>query len=191
MKITIISSSIRVGRVSHRVALFLRGYLQQQYASYDVQIADLQELNITPMNQVYTEIVNPPASLKRLYELLNSSDAIIFLSPEYNGSYSSALKNAVDYFSKDVFRRKPIGVVSISTGGMAGMRGALQMQQLVLALFGLPIPSMLLVPFADQKFNVNGKLLDENFLKMIQSFLAEYTWFAELLLKSKVKTSLL
>jgi NAD(P)H-dependent FMN reductase len=66
-----------------------------------------------------------------IQEKLDQADASVFLSPEYHGSYSGALKNAVDYFSTE-FRRKPIGVVAVGAGRMGGINASTEMQQLVL-----------------------------------------------------------
>jgi hypothetical protein len=82
---------------------------------------------------IYLELIN----------LRSFSDGIIFLTPKYNGSFSSDLKNFIDVFAKEGFLGKPIGVATGSTGAMGGVRAANQLQQVILSLFAYPQP----VPF--------------------------------------------
>ena len=43
-----------------------------------------------------------------LAEIRRQADGLLFVSPEYNGSYTAALKNAVDYLKEGEFMRKVI-----------------------------------------------------------------------------------
>ncbi len=104
---------------------------------------------------------------------------MLFVTPEYNGSYSPALKNAVDSFNKTEFARKAIGIVTVTTGAMGGVRAGLALQHLILALFAYPVPQMLLVPAVQNKFDDEGNLLDAAFEKNIASFVKEFLWLAE------------
>lgn len=54
-----------------------------------------------------------------------SSDAFLFVTPEYNRGLPAALKNAIDVgsrpYGKNLFNAKPGAVASISIGGAGGM----------------------------------------------------------------------
>jgi NAD(P)H-dependent FMN reductase len=99
------------------------------------------------------------------------------VTPEYNGSYSAALQNLLDHFPKQ--SRKAFGLVTGSPGGLGGARASQQLLLLVPALFGIAAPNMLLVPFLDQKFSVEGELIDPNFQKSVDTFTTEFLWLAE------------
>jgi hypothetical protein len=60
------------------------------------------------------------------------------------------------------------------------------MQLLINALFGIASPFMLVVGFVDKKFDEEGNLLDENYLKNINQFVQEFLWLAENLHKEKL-----
>lgn len=184
MRIAIISSSTRTGRMSHRVSLALHALIAQRNAN-EVDMIDLISFDIPLFDEVLAKHPNPPADLIEISKRLQKADAILFVSPEYNGSYSPALKNLVDYLGKAEFSKKAIGIVSVSNGVLAGMRGALQMQQLVLAMFGFPLPQMLLVPQVHLKFEESGTVIDAEFAKKMDGFLNEYLWFAEAIVKAK------
>lgn len=184
-RIAVVSSSTRTQRHSHRVALYLRNYFEAKGSA--VSFIDLLQFPLPMFEETIDKQEQPDENLLRISEMLTGADAMIFVSPEYNGGYTSALKNMVDHFPKSVFYRKPVGVVSVSTGGLGGMRGALQMQALATALFALPVPQMLLVPQVLKKFNEEGFLTDESFAKNIEAFTQEFIWLTEAIIGAKYK----
>jgi len=113
-----------------------------------------------------------------------AADAFILVSPEYNGSYSPAMKNLVDHFPKQ--HHKPFGIVTASPGPLGGIRASQQMQLLINALFGIVSPYMLIVGGVDKKFDAEGNLADQSFQNIVHNFVAEYLWLAESLVKKKV-----
>jgi NAD(P)H-dependent FMN reductase len=112
-------------------------------------------------------------------ETLIGSDGIIFLTPEYNGSFSSGLKNFIDVFAKQGFRGKPIGVATGSTGSMGGIRAAYQLQQVILSLFAYPQPQMLTVGDMQHRFDKTGKIIDDEFKPHFESYVNKYVEFCE------------
>jgi len=183
MHITILSSSTRIDRLSHRVALALEKAILER--GHTARILDLATYKFPIMEEVLHRHPEPPAGLSDFSEAIRESDALIFLSPEYNGSYTSALKNAVDYLKENEFARKAIGVVSVTSGPMGGMRGAISMQQLVLGVSGFALPQMLLVPQVSQKFDEQGNLLDPAFQSKTDFFLNNFIWLAEAVSEKK------
>jgi azobenzene reductase len=177
MHISILSSSTRIDRLSHRVALALERSIAGR--GHSARILDLAMYKFPIMEEVLHRHPEPPAGLSDFSDAIRQSDAQIFLSPEYNGSYTAALKNAVDYLKENEFARKAIGVVSVTSGPMGGMRGAISMQQLVLGVSGFALPQMLLVPQVAQKFDEQGTLLDLAFQPKIDFFLNNFIWLAE------------
>ncbi|HEU0111369.1 MAG TPA: NADPH-dependent oxidoreductase, partial [Flavisolibacter sp.] len=62
----------------------------------------------------------------------------------------------------------------------------MQLQQFVLALFGLPSPYMLITPHIEKKFDAGGNLLDPAFQKTVDLFTKELLWLAEKLVDENV-----
>lgn len=184
MNIAIISSSVRIGRQSHRVAAELERRLSGM-ANVRPTLIDLANYDIPWLESVLAKHPDPPADVVKIGEQLGAADAMIFVSPEYNGGFSSALKNLLDYYPKSTYADKPIGVAAVSSGGMGGMRAALQMQQQVLALWGFPIPRMLLVSNVRERFNEAGELTDKDFGGKFDAFLKKLTWFSEAIMEKK------
>ncbi|HYM94786.1 MAG TPA: NAD(P)H-dependent oxidoreductase [Chitinophagaceae bacterium] len=183
MKIEIISGSPRINSVTKRVALNLTNWLQQN-TDHEIGLIDLHEWELPPVQSVFMSVDKTPQAFKLLAKRMFEADAFILVSPEYNGSYSPAMKNLLDHFPKQ--HHKPFGIVTASPGAMGGIRASQQMQLLVNALFGIASPYMLIVPQVDKKFNEEGELLDESFQNNIHNFATEFLWLSENLYKEKI-----
>lgn len=177
MNIEIIAGSPRKGSVTFRLAKHLQQYLQEK-TDHNIGLIDVREWNLLALQQeVYSSVGRTPEALQPLAKRMFGADAFIMLTPEYNGSYTPALKNLFDHFPKQP--HKAFGIVTASTGALGGIRASQQLQLLINALFGIASPYMLVTPFVDQKFDEDGNLLDELFKKNIDLFVNEFLWLAE------------
>src|SRR5687767_1307265 len=183
MKIEIIAGSARTNSLSKRVALHLSQWLST-HTEHELGIIDLQEWELPMLQTVFVSKDKTPEAFKVLAERVFTADAFILVSPEYNGSYSPALKNLLDHFPKQ--HHKPFGIATASPGAMGGMRAAQQLLLLVPALFGVASPYLLIVPFVEKKFDKNGDLVDQSFYHSIHNFTTEYLWLAEKVVKDRV-----
>lgn len=175
MKIEIISGSAREESVTNRVALHLKELFQQ--TDHEVNIIDVREYQLPELQKVFASTDAAPIEYRELAERMFNAEAYILVSPEYNGSFSAAMKNLLDHFPKQ--HHKTFGIVTASPGALGGIRAAIQLQQLVFALFGIGSPYMLIIPQVDKKFDTNGNLIDESFEKSVKNFINEFLWLAE------------
>ncbi|MGQ0740033.1 MAG: NADPH-dependent FMN reductase, partial [Bacteroidota bacterium] len=182
-KIEIISGSPRISSVTRRVALYLKNWFTQN-TSHDADIIDMKDWNVPPVQSVWIAPDKAPVELQPLAERIFNADAYILVTPEYNGGYSPALKNLLDYFPKR--HHKPFGIVTASPGGMGGMRASQQLLLLVPALFGITSPYLLVTTAVDKKFSPDGDLLDESFQNAVHNFITEFLWLAEKLVVEKI-----
>jgi chromate reductase, NAD(P)H dehydrogenase (quinone) len=105
-----------------------------------------------------------PESVRRLRGDWSAADAILFSTPEYNGSVPGGLKNAIDWASRPrlqaVLRNKPVAVVGASTGQF----GALWAQQDLKRILGVAgarvVGTEIPVSRAHERFDTEGSLLD-------------------------------
>jgi NAD(P)H-dependent FMN reductase len=186
MKIEIISGSPRVNSVTRRAALYLKNWLKQNTA-HEVDIIELKDWQLPAVQTVFVSVEKTPDQFKPLAERIFNTDAFILVTPEYNGSYSPALKNLLDHFPKQ--HHKPFGIVTASPGSLGGLRAAQQLLLLVPALFGIASPYLLIIPGIDKKFSADGDLLDESFSNNLRNFNTEFLWLSERLVKEKEKTT--
>lgn len=183
MRIEIISGSPRINSVTRRVALHLQNQLSQ-CTHHEIGLIEMKDWDLPMVQTVFTSVDNTPDQWKPLSERMFAADAFILVSPEYNGSYSPAMKNMLDHFPKQ--HHKPFGIVTASPGATGGMRAAQQMLLLSLALFGIPSPYMLIVPAIEKRFDKSGNLVEETFQHNVHNFISEFLWLAENLVKEKI-----
>ncbi|MCB9044606.1 MAG: NAD(P)H-dependent oxidoreductase [Chitinophagales bacterium] len=177
LNITILYGAIREGRLSIRAAKALLNALNNS-GKVNATLIDIKDHNLPVMESRLKDMDNPPPALVTISEKLSSADGIVFVTPEYNNSYSGALKNAVDYFTKE-WAKKPIGIVCGSNGRMGGVNASNLLQLLVLAIGAFPMPYKLLVPELHNSLNEEGEPLTDIMAKNLNRFVEEYIWFVE------------
>ena len=183
MKIEIVSGSPRQNSITHRVALHLKAVLEGR-SNHQVGIINLKE-NVFPiLDSVFPSADAAPEALRPVARRMFAADAFIIVTPEYNGSYSPAMQNLFDHFPKQ--QHKVFGLATASPGALGGIRAAMQLQQFVMALFGIPSPYMLVTPQVDKKFDLQGNLIDHSFEKSVDLFVKEFLWLAEKVVEEKV-----
>src|SRR6201996_4318056 len=82
----------------------------------------------------------PPADWVKFRETIQASDAVLFVTPEYNRAISGVLKNAIDVgsrpYGKSSFLGKPTGIVASSPGPQGGVSAALDLKRLLPGITG-------------------------------------------------------
>ncbi len=176
--ISIISSSIRPERNSHRVALYFKKYLEENSLA-EPTIIDLKELNFPVFENTLKVQKNPAANLVAFAEHIKSSDGIIMVTPEYNGSYPASLKNAIDVLYAE-WRHKPIAIVTVSAGPFGGSQALIALQFTLWKMMARTIPAMFSVPNVTQGYDENGNATDKVATdKLAAVFIKELMWCVE------------
>ncbi|ELR72494.1 Putative flavoprotein [Fulvivirga imtechensis AK7] len=181
MKIAIILGSVRKERQSHRLAFFLENQLANR--GMDINVIDMAN---TPL-PVFGQKGVDDSAVEEVGKILQESDALIIVTPEYHGSYSGALKNMLDYYWAE-FKKKPIGVAAASGGKMAGINASTQLQHVILSLGAYALPLKLLVPEIQKAFNDSFEPLNETIARSANKFLDEFLWFTEAIVAKKELT---
>lgn len=137
-----------------------------------VEIIDIGSLPF--FNQDLEE--SPPESVKTYRDKVKNADAILFAVNEHNFSVSAVLKNAIEWASRPytqaALSKKPVAMMGASNGMIGSARAQYHLRQMLLQTDSLPInrPEVL-IPFAQEKFDTQGKLTDEKTLQKIQDLL--------------------
>ncbi len=116
-KIAIIVGSLRKGSFSRQLAKNLSGLAPEGMTFHFVEIGDL------PLyNQDLEESV--PAAWTRYRDEIAASDAVLFVTAEYNRGVPGSVKNAIDVGSrpwgKAPLAGKPAAIISTSIGAIGG-----------------------------------------------------------------------
>jgi len=155
-----ISGSLR--GESHNTKL-LRASAELLPAGSELVIYDELEA-VPPYNEDRDTGVAPWAA-GRLREAIAAADAVLFSTPEYNGSVPGQLKNAVDWASRphrtSALWGKPVVVI----GASSGMYGAVWAQadlRKALGVAGARVAEAeIAVCRAGERFDEAGRLIDE------------------------------
>lgn len=181
--ITILYGAVRNGRLSIRAARAVERSLQAT-GKAQVTFIDIKDYNLPVMEDRLKDMKEPHPGAEAISKALWRADGIVLVTPEYNNSYSGALKNAVDYFTKEWYR-KPIGIVTASDGVQGGLNASNLMQLLVLAIDAYALPNKLLVPEVHKNLDEHGVPQTEKMKGAIESFVNDYLWLVEAITKQK------
>jgi len=159
------AGSLRKGSYNR---LLLRAASELKLDSAKLEIFDLE--GIPPFNQDLE--ASPPEKVKEFKRKIKAADALLIATPEYNYSVPGVLKNAIDWASRppgdNVFEGKPVAIMSASTGMLGGARAQYHLRQTLVSLNMHPINKPeVFVTFASQKFDNEGRLLDEKTRELI------------------------
>lgn len=186
-QILIISSSIRTGRKSDRVALYLMHQINRRNDA-TATIIDLHEYNLPLFHERYSNLPSLPDALIALKEAIDAAEVVVMVTPEYNGGYPAALKNVIDVFFTE-WKRKPVAFATVSAGAFAGMNVITSIQYVMWKLGACTIPAMFPVPSVEQTINENGQATDpEKTDKRAAAFIDELIWYGSAIEDKKAKT---
>lgn len=177
-RIALVSASIRAGRNSHRVALFLRNYLHEKKLA-TAEILDLQAYDFPLFTERLSHLKDPGESALDFAAKFRAADGIIIVTPEYNGGYPASLKNVVDLLTDD-WRRKPVAIAMVSDGPFGGTQVITSLQFTLWKMRAWVVPAMFTVPKVREAFDVNGQPSDpEATGRRADAFVQELSWCIE------------
>ena len=175
MKVALILGSIRLGRQTHKIAYYLQNKLKER--GVETIMIDLLHYQLPLMEEQSGRHPSLPPVVAEVGELLKEADALLLITPEYHGTFSGVLKNAIDYYRAEI-SKKPVGVVTATGGKMGGINASTQLQHVILSMGSFPLPLKLLVPDVQHSFDEEYNPLNESVVKTSQKFLDEFLWFA-------------
>lgn len=92
----------------------------------------------------------------RLRAELRAADAILIGSPEYHGSASGVLKNALDLLDGDDLRGKLVGLVATARGDAGAMNTLNHLRQVSRWVNAWVLPQQVSIPRAGEMFTPEG-----------------------------------
>jgi chromate reductase, NAD(P)H dehydrogenase (quinone) len=125
----------------------------------------------------------PPAA-RTFKEAITASDAILFVTPEYNRSIPGGLKNAIDWGSRpygsNAFTRKPSAVIGTSPGSI-GTALAQQSLKSVLCYCNSPLMNApeAYIQFTEGMITDDGEVTVPSTEEFLRNYMAEFHRFIE------------
>jgi chromate reductase len=141
-----------------------------------VRIFDLAPV---PLYNADVEAEGEPDGVKAFKAAIGAADGVLMVTPEYNHGVPAVMKNAVDWASRPpkgaVLDRKPVGIIGASPGMTGSARGQSQLRQAFefTNSYAMPQPE-LLVFRAHEKFDADGRLVDDATRERLAAYLAAF-----------------
>jgi chromate reductase len=177
LKILGFAGSLR--KASYNKAL-LRAAVELAPKDVEIEVFDLD--GIPPFNQDFERQL--PEKVKEFKAKIKAADAVLIATPEYNYSIPGVLKNAIDWasrpYSDSAFDGKPVAIMGASIGMLGTARAQYHLRQcfVFLNMYPLNKPEVM-VAYAPQKFDENGRLTDEETRKYVAMLLQSLVDWAE------------
>jgi chromate reductase, NAD(P)H dehydrogenase (quinone) len=173
----VLIGSLRKASFSHKLALALR---DRAPSGVSLQVI---EIGAMPLYNQDDESV-PPESWVAFRRQVKSADALLFVTPEYNRSIPSALKNAIDVGSRpkgsSVYDAKPAAVISLSPGvlGAFGANHHLRQSLMCLNVRVMPAPEAY-IGGVDKLFGDDGSIAVESTRHFLDQFMRSFAGWIE------------
>jgi len=168
MKILFVSGSLRAD--SHNTSL-LRAAIEAAPEGVEIELFDPAGLGDLPIYDQDLED-DVPESVRRLRRDWAAADAILFATPEYNGSVPGGLKNAVDWASRPEFEaaltNKTVAVIGASIGQFGAMWAQADLRKILGVAGARVVGDELPVTRAHERFDHDGRLLDAELFERLR-----------------------
>lgn len=168
LRIVILSGSMRKDSYNKSLVRFVGSYLSD-VGSVELDEISLGELNLPMFSEDDIASNGIPSSVTELKSRLIAADAVLISSPEYNGSLTGALKNAIDWASSPgegekplaCFKGKVCGLLSASPGAIGGLVGLAHLRQILTRLQMVVVPNEFALGVAHEAFDGDGQLTSD------------------------------
>ena len=169
IKILAFAGSAREGSFNKKLARVAAAYAEA--AGAEVQFIDLKDYPMPLYNQDLEAESGLPETVLQFKALLKEHHGWIIACPEYNGSITPLLKNAIDWASRSepgeaplaltCFQGKVAALLATSPGGLGGLRGLVHVRAILEGIGVTVIPQQKAMGGVYDAFDQAGQLKDE------------------------------
>jgi FMN reductase len=124
------------------------------------ELLDLRDYGLPFCTGGGVDAIEGKASVQRLRKKILEASGIILATPNYHGSLSGVLKNALDLMSMREFEGKVVGLIGVSGGRMGGTATLNALRAIGRTLHAWVIPSEAWIYDADSSFTEDGRIKD-------------------------------
>ena len=182
-KLQVIVGSTRESRNADLVVPWVIDRAARREA-FEVEVLDLRDWPLPIFAEhmgTLGNFIDPPYSapiVKQWNKKIAEADAYLFITPEYNHSIPSVLKNAIDnVFASFAFRNKPAAFVGYSIGIAAGTRAVEHLALVAIEVELVPLRNTVLIPKVQQAF-ANGEPVDPDAEVALSILLDDLAWWS-------------
>jgi len=169
-----IAGSNRKGATSTSLLQYIDRILKAQHIT--VTLIDLHELHLPffSPDMFFSPDANPlHPNVQYLLESVIGADGLILATPEYHGSVSGVLKNALDYINPSQVAGKTVLSAS-SAGGPVGVSSLMHLQNIVRNLHWVSSPDWISIGAGSNSFDSDGVPSDEGIRARVDHAVAKF-----------------
>lgn len=171
--IPVILGTARQGRESENAARFVFEQTKKR-AGVESEFIDVRTLPMK-LDDAGEQMKDPKFSAT-----IERCDGLIIVTPEYNHSFPGLLKHALDMNLKE-YIHKAVGICGVSAGALGGARVIESLLPVMRELGLVTIFEDVNFGRIGTLFDERGNLLDENFVRRVDTFLNELIWMSRVL----------
>ena len=161
MRVLGVSGSLRRGSYNTALLRYAGDLLEAEGAEFELYDG-LREI---PPYDEDDDTSDAPEAVTRMRRAVLDADALLFVTPEYNSSIPGALKNALDWISRpfatNALRFKPVAVIGASVTDYGAMWAQDHLRKALGIAGARVLDSELAVSRAHERFDDEGRLVDE------------------------------
>lgn len=180
MKIFLFAASLRKDSYNKKLIRIAAEIVQKQPGC----TVELSEFNDFPMPMYDGDLEASqgiPEGVLKLAQKINTADAVIIASPEYNGSIPGTFKNAIDWLSRInpvPLAKKQVCLIGASPGNFAAVRGNIHARVPFHVLGTYLYPDYFGLARAHEAFDDKGQFKDVKQTERLTALLSEFLRYA-------------
>lgn len=147
-------------------------------AGASTELLDLRDFHL-PFAESGFDAAKYP-DVERFNRLVRESDGLIWATPEYHGSFSGVLKNALDLGSFPEYQGKVVALLGVAGGQIGAINALSHLRTVGRQLHAWVLPAQVSLARAYAAFDENGQLRDEKLATSVENLGRELTRWARL-----------
>ncbi|WP_037471281.1 NADPH-dependent FMN reductase [Sinorhizobium fredii] len=176
-RIAVLVGSLRRESINRKLARVLARLSEDRLEFNILELSDLPLYN----EDLWEGL--PPA-VPRIKKQIEQADAVLFVSPEYNRSFTAVIKNAIDWgtrpYGQNVFSGKPAAVVGTTPGAIGAAVGQNQLKSVLLAANAIVMGQPeLYLSWKPEQFDDEDRIVSEATRSFLENWVAHCDQFIE------------
>ncbi|MGN8224870.1 NADPH-dependent FMN reductase [Gracilimonas sp. BCB1] len=176
MNLKIISSTDRPSSNALKVSRYVKGLYEKK--GVDTEVISLQDF---PLEEVVGGRYGKKLpAIEEFREPVLNADGLVFVIPEYNGSFPGILKMFIDYLPfPEAFEKMPMAFIGEANGAFGGLRAVEQFQMVANYRNALQFPERVFIPRVEKEFSETEGIKDDFKQSLLESQVENFVKFVE------------
>lgn len=176
MNLKIVSSTDRPGSWTLKVSKHIASLYENK--SVNAEVISLEDFPLKDV--VGGKYGQEISTVKEFRDPIIEADGLVFVIPEYNGSFPGILKMFVDYLPfPTAFEKMPMAFIGVASGAFGSLRSVEQFQMIVNYRNALQFPERVFIPRVSKEFDPVTGLKDDFKRGLLESQVSSFIKFVE------------